>query len=79
MKKMKIKILKVNPVGDIEQEEIMELPIVTPIKREIINGQLHEPMKRSRFLLEIGDFTYTINPDNGELNELEYLRKNYED
>jgi hypothetical protein len=73
---MDIRILSVNPVGDIEKEETIELPIVTPIKREIINGQLHEPMKRSRFLLGIGDFTYTINPDNGELNELEHLRKN---
>ena len=75
---MEIKILKVNPVGDIEEEEIIKLPLVTPIKSELINGILHEPMKRSRFLLEIGNFVYQINPDNGEIFELEHLRKNYD-
>ena len=32
-------------------------------------------MKKERFVLEIGDFTYDINRDNGKLEELRHLRK----
>ena len=72
---MEIKVMQVNPVGYIEKEEIIELTFVEPVKRELINGIFHEPMKKERFVLEIGDFTYDINRDNGKLEELRHLRK----
>ena len=38
---MEIKVMQVNPVGDIEKEEIIELTFVEPVKRELINGIFH--------------------------------------
>jgi hypothetical protein len=72
---MEIKIMKLDPLG-IGDEETIKLPFVEPVKRELINGLWHEPRKKWRYLLAIGDFTYTINPENGELSEVEHLRKN---
>jgi len=73
---MKVKVLNVNPVGDIIEEEDFEFSFVKPVKVEWKNGIRHEPRKRDRFILEIGDYVYHINPENGELCEIEHLRKN---
>ena len=72
---MKVKVLKVNAVGDTIEEEGFEFTFVKPLKVEWKNNIPNTPRKKERLLLEIGDYIYNINPQTGELYEMEHLRK----
>jgi hypothetical protein len=64
---MIVKISKINPVGDIEESIDFNFPFVDDntylIKLNdgtVVKG---EPMKKSRYLLEIGDYKYWVQRD----------------
>jgi len=68
---MKAKILKLDPTGTIEESKEFYIPLIKKNKIQWIKLKdgtkiKGEPMKKSRYLLEIGDFKYWVRK-NGEI------------
>ena len=73
----KIKIEALDPCGIVieSSEEINYYNLgykKPPEEYPIVNGIQHEPMKKVRYLLTIGDFKYLVNRKGEILEELNY-------
>ena len=68
---MKAKISKLDPVGTVEESKEFYIPLIKKNKIQWIKLKdgtkiKSEPMKQSRYLLEIGEFKYWLRK-NGEI------------
>ena len=73
---MKAKISKLNPVGFVEESKEFYIPLIKKNKIQLIklnDGTTikSEPRKKSRYVLEIGEFKYWVRK-NGEIELVDY-------